>query len=52
MHNNILFLERNPLPYQRGGDFIDGCCIIFSIFFFLLMFYEPQTWGPMAVEKL
>jgi hypothetical protein len=52
MHNNILFLERNPLPYQRGGDFIDGCCIIFSIFFFLLMFYEPQTWGPMSVEKL
>jgi len=48
----IYILEKNPLPYQRGGDLIDGHCIIFSIFFWLVMFYEPQTWGPMVVEKL
>jgi hypothetical protein len=55
LHNKciiITFLGKNPLPYQRGGDFIDGYCIIFSIFFCLVMFYEPQTWGPMAIEKL
>jgi hypothetical protein len=43
MHNNIDFWKKKQLPYQRGGDFIDGNCIIFSIFFFLVMFYEPQT---------
>jgi hypothetical protein len=30
MHNKILFLAKKPLPYQRGRDFIDGHCIIFS----------------------
>jgi hypothetical protein len=33
MHNNILFLGKKPLPYTRGGDFINGHYIIFSIFF-------------------
>jgi hypothetical protein len=28
MHNNVLFLRKKPLPYQRGGDFINGHCII------------------------
>jgi len=41
-----------PLPYQRGGAFINGHCIIFSIFFCLVIFDEPQTWGFVAVEKL
>jgi hypothetical protein len=27
-------------------------CIIFSIFFYLVMFHESQTWSPMVVEKL
>jgi hypothetical protein len=40
MHNNILFLGKKPLPYQRGGDFIDGHYITFSIFFHLVMFHE------------
>jgi hypothetical protein len=52
MHNNILFLGKKPPPYQRGEDFIDGHCIIFSIFFFFVMFHELLTWGLMAVEKL
>jgi len=51
MRNNI-FLKEKPLPYQRGGDFIDGHCIIFSIFFCLVKFHESQTWGPIVVEKL
>jgi len=47
-----IYIWKKPLPYQRGGDFIDGHYIIFSIFFCLVLFHEPQTWGPMAVEKL
>jgi hypothetical protein len=43
MHNNILFKETKPLSCQRGGDFIDGHCIISSIFFCLIIFYESQT---------
>jgi hypothetical protein len=39
----IYILGKKPLPYQRGGDFINGHCIIFSIFFSLVMFNEPQT---------
>jgi hypothetical protein len=40
----IIYIYReNPLPYQRGGDFINGHCIIFSIFFSLVMFHKPQT---------
>jgi hypothetical protein len=50
MHKNICNLGKT-LPYQRRGDFIDGHCIIFSLFFCLAI-HEPQTWGPMAVEKL
>jgi hypothetical protein len=37
---------------ERGGDFIDGHCIIIIYLFCLVMFHEPQTWSPMAVEKL
>jgi len=42
MHNSLLFKE-NPLLQQRGGDFMDGHYIIFSIFIYLVMFHEPQT---------
>jgi len=52
MHNNIFFLRRKSLPHQRGEDFINGHCIIFSILFCLLMFHESQTWGLMAIENL
>jgi hypothetical protein len=41
MHNNIFFLEKQSLMYYKLGDFIDVHCIIFSIFFYLVMFYEP-----------
>jgi hypothetical protein len=37
------FKRKKSLPYQRGGDFINGHCIIFSIFFCLEMFHEAQT---------
>ncbi len=36
----ISFFREKPLPYQKGGDFIDGHCIIFSIFFCLVMYDE------------
>jgi hypothetical protein len=52
MHNNIYILGKIPLPYQRWGDFMDGHCIIFSIFLNLAIFHEPQTWSPIAFEKL
>jgi hypothetical protein len=52
MHNNIFFYEKKPLTYQRGGAFIDMHCIIFWIFFHLVMFHEPQTWDFVVVEKL
>jgi hypothetical protein len=26
--------------------------LFFSIFFYLLVFHEPQTWGLMVIEKL
>jgi hypothetical protein len=42
-HTQIYIYREKPLPYQRGEDFIDGHRIIFSIFFCLVMFHEPQT---------
>jgi len=36
----VSFFRKKPLPYQKGGDFINGHYIIFSIFFFLVMFHE------------
>jgi hypothetical protein len=45
------FFKKQPLPYGRGGYFIGGFCIIFSIFFYLVMFHDPQTWDPMFIEK-
>jgi len=39
----IFFKRKKPLPYQKGGNFINGHCVIFSIFFCLVMFHEPQT---------
>jgi hypothetical protein len=38
-----MHLGKKSLPHQRGGDCIGGHCIIFSIFFSLVMFNEPQT---------
>jgi hypothetical protein len=52
MNNNIFLLGKKSLPYQRGGDFINGHCIVFSISFCSVMFHELQTWSPMAIEKL
>ncbi len=39
----FFFKGKISLPYQRGEDFINLHCIIFSISFCLVMFYEPQT---------
>jgi hypothetical protein len=36
----IFYFKEKPLPYHRGGDFINGHCIIFSIFFCLVIFLE------------
>ncbi len=30
MHNIILFLGGKPLPYQRGGDFINEITVFFN----------------------
>jgi hypothetical protein len=29
----IYILKEKPLPYQKGGDFINGHCIIFEFSF-------------------
>ncbi len=49
----VIYISKKKLiPCQRGGNFIDGHCFIFSVFFCLIMFYESQTWGLMAIEKM
>jgi hypothetical protein len=45
------FLGENII-FLKGEDFINGHCIIFSFFFGLVMFYKPQTWCLMAIEKM
>jgi hypothetical protein len=35
--------KKKPSPYKRRGDFIVEHCIIFLIFFCLVMFHELQT---------
>jgi hypothetical protein len=47
-----MYLKKKPIPNEREKYFIVGHCIIFSDFFSLVMFYESQTWGPMADKKL
>jgi hypothetical protein len=42
MHDNFI-LKKKPLPYEREGDFIDGNCVIFKVFSYLVMFHESQT---------
>jgi hypothetical protein len=39
----FMYLKKKPIPNERERDFIVGLCIIFSDFFCLIMFYEPQT---------
>ncbi len=45
------FQEKNT-TISNKRRFIDGDCIILFYFILLVMFHEPQTWGPMAVEWL
>jgi hypothetical protein len=33
MHNKKILLGKKSLPYKKGGDFIDGHCIIFLFSF-------------------
>ncbi len=47
-----MYLKKKPIPNERKRDFIVGHYIIFSIFFCLVMSYEPQTKNPMANKKL
>jgi hypothetical protein len=47
-----MYLKKEPIPNERKRDFIVGHYIIISDFFCLIMFYEPQTWNPMANKKL
>jgi hypothetical protein len=47
-----MYLKKKPIPNDRKRNFIIGDCIIFSDFFCLVMFYEPQTWSLMADENL
>jgi hypothetical protein len=35
--------KKKPLPYQRGGDVIDGHCINFIILFCLVMFHKHEA---------
>jgi hypothetical protein len=51
MHNNI-FLQKKPPPYERGGIFINENCVIFKVFFCLVMFHESQTWDFMTINKM
>ncbi len=46
------FFKQKTTTISRGGDFINGHYIIFSIFFCLVIFHESQTWNPMVIEKL
>jgi hypothetical protein len=48
----VFFLGKKPLPYEKGGDFINGFHIIFSIFKNLVMFHDTQIGGLMVVEKM
>ncbi len=38
----ILFFKNKLLPYGKGADFMGGLCIIFSVFFNVVVFYELQ----------
>jgi hypothetical protein len=44
--------EKKSLPYEKGGDFIDGHCIILLVYFCLTMCHESQTWGLVIVENI
>jgi hypothetical protein len=52
MHNNIFFLEKKSPPYQRGREFRDGHCIIFVVFFYLVMFHESQNMSLYGCQKI
>jgi hypothetical protein len=47
----ISFFRKKPILYQRGGNFIDGHCIFFSLFLFGNVSWIPK-WGLMAIEKM
>ncbi len=49
LNNKCIIIKKfgkKTLWHERGGDFTSGLCINFSIFFYLVMFHEPQTWDP------
>jgi hypothetical protein len=51
MHNKLFFGEK-PITLIKRKRFYRWALYIFSFFFGLVICYEPQTWDPMAVEKM
>jgi hypothetical protein len=47
-----MYLKKKTIPNENEIFFVVGHCIMFLDFFCLVMFYEPQTWGPIVNEKL
>jgi hypothetical protein len=47
----ISIFRKNPLRYEKGGDFMDGDGIIFLVFVCLVMFHELHKWGPMVIKN-
>ncbi len=50
MYNNKFFKEKST-TILKNKKFYNGHYIIFSVFFSVVMFHEPQTWGLMAMEN-
>jgi hypothetical protein len=45
MHNNIYFLEKKSLPYERETDFTNGLCISFLLFGNVLWTINMRPYG-------
>jgi hypothetical protein len=48
---NSLFLEKTITLRKRKNNY-RWASFYFSFFFGLVMCHKPQTWGPMAIEKM
>jgi hypothetical protein len=52
MHNKLLFWEKTIIIIFKRKKFNKWTLYYFLFFFGLVMCHEPQTWGPMNVEKM
>jgi hypothetical protein len=50
--NNNYSLRKNHYHIKEEEILYMHIPIFFSFFFCLVFFYEPQTWGLMAIKKL